>query len=203
MAAVTTLNVGPLDVLLRRRLPRIRSENPNFERHGNPLWTCAGAMQGPGAQPRGGRTDRLPRTIWGAGHTGSPDHSGRFSWLLTPSCLNFCGSRTRSQRVARSQMGGLCRVAATRGLSSLRRGGLWPRRHLAGVLVVSTQLWAHGTWARPLWPRASSAVVLRCGSSSSGAPEHRACGVFLDQGLNPCPWHWQVGSDPWHHQGTP
>ena len=28
------------------------------------------------------------------------------------------------------------------------------------------------------------------------------CGVFLDQGLNPCPLHWQVGSLPLYHQGS-
>ena len=27
-----------------------------------------------------------------------------------------------------------------------------------------------------------------------------ACGIFLDQGLNPCPLHWQVDSYPLEHQ---
>ena len=30
-----------------------------------------------------------------------------------------------------------------------------------------------------------------------------ACGIFSDQGLNPCPLHWQVDSQPLDHQGTP
>ena len=30
-----------------------------------------------------------------------------------------------------------------------------------------------------------------------------ACGIFLDQGLNPCPLHWQVDSLPLRHQGSP
>ena len=30
-----------------------------------------------------------------------------------------------------------------------------------------------------------------------------ACGTFLDQGSNPCPLHWQAGSQPLHHQGSP
>ena len=30
-----------------------------------------------------------------------------------------------------------------------------------------------------------------------------ACGIFLDQGLNWCPLHWQVDSYPLHHQGSP
>ena len=29
-----------------------------------------------------------------------------------------------------------------------------------------------------------------------------ACGIFLDQGSNPCPPHWQVGSYPLCHQGS-
>ena len=30
-----------------------------------------------------------------------------------------------------------------------------------------------------------------------------ACGMFLDQGSNRCPLHWQVDSYPLHHQGSP
>ena len=30
-----------------------------------------------------------------------------------------------------------------------------------------------------------------------------ACGIFLDQGLNLCPLHWQVNSYPLCHQGSP
>ena len=30
-----------------------------------------------------------------------------------------------------------------------------------------------------------------------------SCGIFLDQGLNPCPLHWQVDSQPLRHQGSP
>ena len=29
-----------------------------------------------------------------------------------------------------------------------------------------------------------------------------ACGVFLGQGANPCPLHWQVDSLPLSHQGS-
>ena len=28
-------------------------------------------------------------------------------------------------------------------------------------------------------------------------------GIFPDQGLNPCPLHWQMDSQPLHHQGSP
>ena len=30
-----------------------------------------------------------------------------------------------------------------------------------------------------------------------------ACGIFPDQGLNPCPLHWQEDSYPLHHRGGP
>jgi hypothetical protein len=30
-----------------------------------------------------------------------------------------------------------------------------------------------------------------------------ACGIFLEQGLNPCPLHWQADSYPLCHQGSP
>ena len=30
-----------------------------------------------------------------------------------------------------------------------------------------------------------------------------ACGILLDQGLNPCLLHWQADSSPWNHQGSP
>ena len=43
-----------------------------------------------------------------------------------------------------------------------------------------------------------SSVVVAHGLSSSAA-----CGIFLDQGSNPCPLHWQVDSQPQCHQGGP
>ena len=30
-----------------------------------------------------------------------------------------------------------------------------------------------------------------------------ACGIFPDQGSNPCLLHWEVGSLPLNHQGSP
>ena len=38
-----------------------------------------------------------------------------------------------------------------------------------------------------------------CGSQACPA----ACGILPDQGLNPCPLHWQADSQPLHHQGSP
>ena len=41
--------------------------------------------------------------------------------------------------------------------------------------------------------------------SSCGALAHFSVphGIFLSQGLSPCPMHWQVGSYPLKHQGCP
>ena len=44
---------------------------------------------------------------------------------------------------------------------------------------------------------AGSAVVTRRLSCP------KACGIFTDQGLNPCPLHWQADSYPLGHQGRP
>ena len=57
-----------------------------------------------------------------------------------------------------------------------------------------------------LWPlllrstgsrRAGSVVVVHGPSCSA------ACGIFPDQGLNPCPLHWQADSQPLRHRGIP
>ena len=45
--------------------------------------------------------------------------------------------------------------------------------------------------------RAGSAVVAHRPSCSA------ACGIFPDQGSNPCPLHWQADSQPLRHQGSP
>ena len=50
--------------------------------------------------------------------------------------------------------------------------------------------------ARALGTRAS--VVVAHGLSCSVA-----CGIFLDQGLNPFPMHWQADSQPLRHQASP
>ena len=44
--------------------------------------------------------------------------------------------------------------------------------------------------------RAGSVVVAHRPSCSA------ACGIFPDQGLNPCPLHWQADSQPLRHQGS-
>ena len=80
-------------------------------------------------------------------------------------------------------VGGLSLVAASGGHSSLRCAGLslsWP------LLLQSTG------------SRSAGSVVVAHGPSCSAA-----CGIFPDQGSNPCPLHWQADSQPLHHQGSP
>ena len=78
---------------------------------------------------------------------------------------------------------GLSPVAASGGHSSSRCAGL----------SLSRPLLLRSTGSR----RASSVVVAHGPSCSA------ACGIFPDQGSNPCPLHWQADSQPLRHQGSP
>ena len=78
---------------------------------------------------------------------------------------------------------GLSPVAASGGHSSSRCAGLSPSRPL---LLRSTG------------SRGACSVVVAHGPSCSAA-----CGIFPDQGSNPCPLHWQADSQPLCHQGSP
>ena len=60
--------------------------------------------------------------------------------------------------------------------------------------------------ARPLRFSGSVAAAPRLSSTGSVAVAHglscpTGCGIFPDQGSNPCPLRWQVDSYPLHHQG--
>ena len=46
--------------------------------------------------------------------------------------------------------------------------------------------------------RRTGSVVVAHGLSCSAT-----CGIFPDQGSNPCPLHWQADSQPLRHQGSP
>ena len=77
---------------------------------------------------------------------------------------------------------GLSLVAASGGHSSSRCTGLslsWP------LLLRSTG------------SRRAGSVVVAHGPNCSVA-----CGIFPDQGSNPCSLHWQVDSQPLRHQGS-
>ena len=78
---------------------------------------------------------------------------------------------------------GLSLVAASGGHSSSRCAGL----------SLSRPLLLQSTGSR----RAGSVVV------AHGPSRSAACGIFPDQGLNPCSLHWQADSQPLHHQGSP
>ena len=78
---------------------------------------------------------------------------------------------------------GLSPVAASGGHSSSRCAGLslsWP------LLFWSTS------------SRRAGSVAVAHGPSCSVA-----CGIFPDQGSNPCPLHWQADSQPLCHQESP
>ena len=80
-------------------------------------------------------------------------------------------------------MRGLSLVAASGGHSSLQCAGLSLSRPL---LLRSTG------------SRRPGSVVVAHGPSCSAV-----CGIFPDQGSNPCPLHWQADSQPLRHQGSP
>ena len=74
-------------------------------------------------------------------------------------------------------------VAASGGHSSSRCAGL----------SLSRPLLLRSTGSR----RAGSVIVAHGPSCAA------ACGIFPDQGSNPCPLHWQADSQPLRHQGSP
>ena len=78
---------------------------------------------------------------------------------------------------------GLSLVAASGGHSSSRCAGL----SLSWLLLL-----------RSTGSRRAGSVVVADGPSCSAA-----CGIFPDQGSNPCPLHWQADSQPLRHQGSP
>ena len=60
------------------------------------------------------------------------------------------------------------------------------------------QLWHFGSAVVARGLQSTGSVVVGHGLSCSAA-----CGIFPDQGSNPCPLHWQVDSQPLRHQGSP
>ena len=87
----------------------------------------------------------------------------------------------------------LCWVfVSVRGLSLVVASGGHSSSRCAG-LSLSCPLLLQSTGSS----RAGSVVVAH-GSSCSAA-----CGIFPEQGSNPCPLHWQADSQPLRHQGSP
>ena len=56
---------------------------------------------------------------------------------------------------------------------------------------------APGTWASVV----AAFQLSSCGTRASFL--RSMCGILADRGLNPCPLHWQVGSLPLSHPGSP
>ena len=87
----------------------------------------------------------------------------------------------------------LCWVfVSVRGLSLVAASGDHSSSRCAG-LSLSRPLLLQSTGSR----RAGSAIV------AHGPSRSAACGIFPDQGSNPCPLHWQADSQPLRHQGSP
>ena len=78
---------------------------------------------------------------------------------------------------------GLSLVAASGGHSSSRCAGL----SLSRPLLL-----------RRTGSRLAASVIVAHGPSCSAA-----CGIFPDQGSNPCALHWQADSQPLRHHGSP
>ena len=86
----------------------------------------------------------------------------------------------------------LCWVfVSVRGLSPVAASGGHSSSRCAGLSLSRPLLWSTGS-------RRAGSVVVAHGPSCSAA-----CGIFPDQGLNPCPLHWQADSQPLRHQGSP
>ena len=87
----------------------------------------------------------------------------------------------------------LCWVfISVQGLSPVAESGGHSSSPCAG-LSLSQPLSLQSTSSR----RAGSVVVAHRPSYSA------ACGIFPDQGSNPCHLHWQADSQPLRHQGSP
>ena len=79
-----------------------------------------------------------------------------------------------------------------RGLSLVVASGAHSSLWCVGLsLSCPLLLWGTGS-------RHAGSVVVAHGPSCSAA-----CGIFPDQGSNPCPLHWQADSQPLCHQGSP
>ena len=87
----------------------------------------------------------------------------------------------------------LCWVfVSVRGLSLVAASGGHSSSQCAGLSLLLPLL------LRSTGSRCAGSVVVAHGPSCSVA-----CGIFPDQGSNPCALHWQADSQPLRHQGSP
>ena len=83
-----------------------------------------------------------------------------------------------------------------------KRGPLFNRgaraSHCRGLSCCAGLSLSRPLLLRSTGSRSAGSVVVAHGPSCSAA-----CGIFPDQGSNPCPLHWQADSQPLRHQGSP
>ena len=86
----------------------------------------------------------------------------------------------------------LCLVfVSVRGLSLVVANGGHSSSRCVGLSLSRPLLWSTGS-------RRAGSIIVAHGPSCCAA-----CGIFPDQGSNPCPLHWQADSQPLCHQGSP
>ena len=87
----------------------------------------------------------------------------------------------------------LCWVfISVRGFSLVAVSGGHSSSRCAGLSLLRPLL------LRSTGSRRAGSVVVAHGPGCSAA-----CGIFPDQGSNPCPLHWQADFQPLRHQGSP
>ena len=87
----------------------------------------------------------------------------------------------------------LCWVfVSVRGLSLVVASGGHSSSRCAGLSV-----------SRPLLLRSTGSRRAGSATAAHGPSRSAACGIFPDQGSNPCSLHWHAGSQPLRHQGSP
>ena len=85
----------------------------------------------------------------------------------------------------------------------------WVFVSVRGLSLVVASGGHSSSWCAGLslsWPLLSQSTGSRCAGSvivAHGLSCSAACGIFPDQGSNPCPLHWQADSQPLRHQGSP
>ena len=92
----------------------------------------------------------------------------------------------------------------TRALSSCSEQGPLLVAVRGPLIAAASPVAEHRLQARgpqPSWHTGSAAVVRGLLSTGSVVVAHglscyAACGIFPDQGSNPCPLHWQTDSQP-------
>ncbi|XP_059984268.1 DEP domain-containing mTOR-interacting protein isoform X3 [Lagenorhynchus albirostris] len=73
----------------------------------------------------------------------------------------------------------------------------------SGPAAAAGMKYAGFSLLRPLPLQSTGSGRTGSAAMAHGPSRSAACGIFPDQGTNPCPLHWQVDSQPLRHQGSP